>query len=990
MFRFLPVILSIFSLINLSAWQARAAFLFQKISLPPQFYGTVINAVAYDQAGMLWFASNSGLHRYDGNQVISFNLHTIPAVDYTSVSRMMADNAGNLWLGGKNGLVRFDLKHWEVRHIPFSQAGNIAGEADRTIARIFQAKNGLLLAGTKGGGLFMIRNGQLEKLFDVKEFFGPGYVNYAVNQIVQSSDGDLWLGTGAGVLLQLDLSGKRKPVRYGLPAFRNENIYQMEYAPQSNEVLFNAQVGIYALNCKTKEIRRLEQRPFVSFFRMNNEAFLLSDSINDTNGRITVVNYPASRPADDILVPPIQLTAAAYWDNQALLTNGVALYTLTRQNTVIENLMDRDAATNSIRTIFKVSGNRLLLSSYQDQFVALDPVTGITHKINSLQPYCMMSWSPDSILIGEEGNGLSWYDDRDHRTTHIRLLPYKGEHDLMSNTFITCLCRETDSTVWAGTYQGIFLANVYKGYSRNVLQGPLVTAVQQSRVTDVLPLGRGRLLATSEGLFYFDPEHPVVRSFSDSLRRHTFYSLQKTGDKIWAASNDLGLVVLDTSGHVTSTIGRKEGLAGNTVFSLKRWHDYLVAGTEHGISILHLPGLQIHNYTVSDGLPSNECNTSAMLVSDSEVYVGTTNGLTIFNPAKLFKTKDDTLVLPLFVSALKVERPDGKTVVDYSLPYRAYDEITIPAGTDFFSITINTSRQAASGYEHCYYRLSDKESWHEITDRNDFSFVNMPPGTYRLELAAMAADGRLLQGLFSKQLYVAPLYYQTWWFRLLVWLLALGLAAFIVRIIIRYREKQSERERILRLKIAGDLHDEVGSMLTGMSLQADFLLQGHPNRQEEYLQNIAHAGRSAVSTMADIVWSIDPRNDDTLSLAAHLKSYAEKMLTPAGIRISFDQQGNKTPRHLPQRVRQNIMLIYKEALTNICKHAGAMRVHITLINEEQQIQIIVADNGRGMSAENAAGHGLRNMQMRANAIGAKLDFPETENGVTLQLAFKYT
>ncbi|GAA4306052.1 sensor histidine kinase [Compostibacter hankyongensis] len=970
---------------------ARAAFIFEKIVLPPQFNGTLVLDAAYDQAGMLWLISNSGLLRYDGDKVICFNMQTVPAVNYTGFNRIMADHAGNVWLGGKEGLLRFDLKRWTVQSVAFRRPEDADAPNDRMVARIFETKDGQVLAGTKGGKLFLVRNGQLEKLFDARRFLDSSYRDCAINQINQSDDGLLWLGTAAGRLIQLDMSGKTGPVGYGLPEFRNLNIFRI--ACVSDAVLFNSETSTYVLDRRTGHIRRMEQPPLstISFCELQGHTFLLTDKIYGTNGWLSVFDYPQRTWTDSILTPADVLAVTASYGNKAMLTNGVSLYTLTWQNDLIQQRMYSAARTNSIRAICKDIRGQLLVGSYQDHFVKLDPQTGTVKKMNALQPYCFLSWNADSILIGEEGSGLFWYENG--RTTPVRF-PKEGNGQVRLDNFVTCLQRETDAWVWVGTYHGLYLADLRHRGSPRIIQGSLAPVIQQTRISDVLALGGRRLLATDEGLFCFSMQDTIVRSFSDTLRHHGFYSLQKINNEIWAASGDLGLVILDTAGHILKTIGLKDGLAGNTVFSLKRWRDYLIAGTEHGISVIRLPAgedtlgpQRIHNYTVYDGLPSNECNTSALFVADSLAYVGTTNGIAVFRPDRLFEAKNDTSQTPLYISVLRIEGPDKTVYVDYSLPYRGYDEIRIPAGTPFFSITIHAA-SATSGtplYGQQYYRLSEKEAWHEITDRNDFSFVNMRPGSYRLELAARAADGRWIEGLFSKALYVAPLYYQTGWFRIGVLLLALCAVALLVGFVIRYQKKQLEKERSLRLKIAGDLHDDVGSMLTGMSLQADLLLHGRGGRQQEYLQRIADTGRSAVNIMGDIVWSIDPRNDDTRSLVSRLKSYAETLLFPAGIEVDFQCAGDDAPQHLPQRIRQNVMLICKEALTNICKHAGATRVSLLLSDNDGWLCITIADNGGGMPAENNGGHGLRNMQMRADAIGAVLYFPETQKGVTVKL-----
>jgi len=213
--------------------------------------------------------------------------------------------------------------------------------------------------------------------------------------------------------------------------------------------------------------------------------------------------------------------------------------------------------------------------------------------------------------------------------------------------------------------------------------------------------------------------------------------------------------------------------------------------------------------------------------------------------------------------------------------------------------------------------------------------------------------------------------------------------------VIKYRERQAEKERGLRLKIAGDLHDEIGSTLAGMSMQAEMLLSGHEELQGKYLKSIADNGRAAVQTMGDIVWSIDPRNDDSLSLYQRMERYGHKVLGDSDIAIQLESKGFTEKQYIPQKIRQNVMLIYKEALTNIIKHAAATRVEVLFVAYYKGFKLHIRDNGKGHQPGrpsngriSLSGHGLRNMEMRARFIEAELSFPSVEKGFEVLLIFK--
>jgi len=189
----------------------------------------------------------------------------------------------------------------------------------------------------------------------------------------------------------------------------------------------------------------------------------------------------------------------------------------------------------------------------------------------------------------------------------------------------------------------------------------------------------------------------------------------------------------------------------------------------------------------------------------------------------------------------------------------------------------------------------------------------------------------------------------------------------------RYRLAQSLNLERLRTKIASDLHDEVGSSLTKISIYSE-LAQKSANDQEKstYLNSIGGLSREVVSTMSDIVWSIDNNNDSLHELVNRMKDFATEVLHTRNVDFEFTlhkAEGNKV---LDPVLRQNIYLIFKEAINNIIKHAKANRVKV-LITTHPQFELQIEDNGIGLPAQPShSGNGLRNMNRRAATIGGTL------------------
>ncbi len=199
--------------------------------------------------------------------------------------------------------------------------------------------------------------------------------------------------------------------------------------------------------------------------------------------------------------------------------------------------------------------------------------------------------------------------------------------------------------------------------------------------------------------------------------------------------------------------------------------------------------------------------------------------------------------------------------------------------------------------------------------------------------------------------------------------LVLALAGYLLW---RYRRREARRQEALRTRIAADLHDEVGSMLTQISMQSTLLREGRyaPSQQQAYLDQMADASRRAARQMSDAVWSIDARYDSAASLLDRLRDHAHEVLPPAGLEIDFGAEAAVATAAVPLATRQALYSIYKEALHNVVKHARARQVQVRLRLPDGQLELTVRDDGRGSAAASRpGGQGLPNMRMRAQAVG---------------------
>jgi len=193
-------------------------------------------------------------------------------------------------------------------------------------------------------------------------------------------------------------------------------------------------------------------------------------------------------------------------------------------------------------------------------------------------------------------------------------------------------------------------------------------------------------------------------------------------------------------------------------------------------------------------------------------------------------------------------------------------------------------------------------------------------------------------------------------------------------------EKDLDRQLMLereRARISEDMHDDIGASLTRIALMSDMV----KNRDDvgdgarKWLGYINESSRGIMEEMNQIIWALNPKNDNLEGLVAYIRRFAFEYLEPSKIRCTFDLPGDLPVRALSVEVRRNVYLVVREALHNAIKHSGATQIDLRLNVEDFGLKISIKDNGKGFEPDKLElhGNGLINMKKRMNDIGGKID-----------------
>ncbi len=291
---------------------------------------------------------------------------------------------------------------------------------------------------------------------------------------------------------------------------------------------------------------------------------------------------------------------------------------------------------------------------------------------------------------------------------------------------------------------------------------------------------------------------------------------------------------------------------------------------------------------------------------------------------------------------------------------------------------------------------SDKD-WVNAGGDRIAHYTNLDPGNYTFRVIASNNSGIWNELGASLAVTVLPPFWATWWFRIGAFIIVVGTVGWTVRWIemrkIREKMRAMEREAAIereRLRIARDLHDELGSRLTEIGLMTD-LAQGRKVKEKEgHLKEIGSTARGIVDSFREIVWTVGPQHDTLESLAEYVSQYVSTYLRKANIRCCLQLPDEFPAVPLQSETRHSILMAVKEATNNIVKHSAATEVCVDVRINGSTCSIELRDNGKGFStqASRRFSHGLENMKERMETVGGTAELSsEKRKGTIVTFAF---
>ena len=375
--------------------------------------------------------------------------------------------------------------------------------------------------------------------------------------------------------------------------------------------------------------------------------------------------------------------------------------------------------------------------------------------------------------------------------------------------------------------------------------------------------------------------------------------------------------------------------------------------------------------------------------SNGEFFFGGPQGIFRIRPEDI---NDNSYITPIVITSLRI----------FEKPFPFEKEIHLPYTKNFISFEFSAlSYVDPESNQYSYMMEGLDTSWIYSGNRHYASYPNMEPGEYIFRVKGSNNDGVWNEAGTSVTIIITPPWWKTWWFTTFFWLAIVGSVGGTIRFIeikkLKKKIEHLEQERALereRIRISQDMHDEVGSSLTEISILSEILKKNisKPNEVETHLRNISDRSAEVIENIGQIIWAINPRNDPLDNLVAYLRLYTADYLRKMGIKFHFEIPDIIPVYHFSAEVRRNIFLVLKEALHNIVKHSNATEVQVGVEFLEENMKIIIKDNGKGflIDRNSGSGNGLINMQKRIENIGGKFNIEsEPMLGTSITVVVKF-
>lgn len=918
-----------------------------------------VSGIAQDKHGFLWIATLGGLNRFDGENLITFQQSSFgnSGPSSNSIKNVFCDSKDQIWLVLSNG--GLDVYSKKSKH--FHSIENI-----------------LDLKGQRVIGFL-----ELEKEY---------YAAVTQKEIIKFSYG-----------LEYDVkTSEWKPKLIGdvVRCGHSFHDYSHFFKVNNDEILVGSDLTVHLCNKSFEPkksfhlINRLAPGQAITKYYWNGqEVIVLIDENNDVLVYNPIQSDIQYVDAIELNIPrPNFLEINCVFNDSSgrwwVGTGGEGLYTQSSSTLSISTVQHPDKYFLSVydreplgkdKLIFFAYKRFLLFDLIENKFLPNDDFPFYKIEGSVLRIDCLnRKWINSDKGIHVYNDDLfciSNVYERKEREANINALSISG------------------CDVLFATSHGMYIYSAESLKRKSFFPFPKGFGDKEGIIFhSIIPRPFGYILLTSDGVYKYDVasnQWSFYRVGEYEIKEEVFTVVEDKDnpDVIWLGMSGSGLVKYNEKSKDMKRYTTNDGVSGNIIYGMVWSSDSsLWLSTNNGLTRVNVQNESIHRYYLPEDELSQEFNRFSCFTPDGEVlYFGGVSGVSIL---KASDARSKRLTLKLSIESINVSKD---TKVQYDGASKDFnDVVSLEASEQSSFVQIRVVAPDCGGLDKLLYRYKMSglnELWSEPNSTGEFTFSKLSPGSYELVIAVSRGDGVWIEYPRSLRITVAPLWYRTNWFYLLVFLLFLGLLLIFYRIrISRISEQQAIKDALAR-----DLHDDIGSSLSSIAIYTEVAMQQKhdPQRLDSVLNRILKTSTQTQEMMSQIIRTLKYSELSLAVFSSQLQGLLSSWTDQTSLKYRFEIEGALSLKLSAMEIR-HLTMIAKEAVNNILKHSKATEVLFRIAQTGNSILFSIEDNGIGISENiHSSGNGLRNMRDRASLMDADFTVKKGENGgCTLQIILK--
>jgi signal transduction histidine kinase/ligand-binding sensor domain-containing protein len=933
-------------------------------------------AIAQTRDGYLWLATYNGLVRFDGVRFTVFDKNNTPSFKTSRFHEIFEDATGTLWLCVEDsGVIRYQNGVFT----PFTTA---QGLPSNTVINVQSGPAGKLLISTDAGAVWQ-HNGQIVP-----------YEGNTVDKdlrVYLGRSGKHWVIDKRGLRQSGNTNGEQ--THYQLPANlaalintqRLEDRHGAFWIAPPRHGIFKIKDGVVTdytqklkLSVPTTITRILEDADESLWFATLNSGLIhFSNDAAETFTTYTTADGLSSNSIREL-----------FRDREGTLwigTDGGGLNRMTRQ--FISGYSEAQGLAGNV-------AHAVLADRAGTVWVATH--NGLSKLSNGAITNYLRAETPGSLPL----RGLqALYEDRSGR---LWLGGYDGLCSFKDGVFspalreinglninVWALHEDRHGTLWVGTHFGLMRfkdgvhLNTYT--TKDGLPKDTVRALHEDR--------HGTLwLGTEGGLVKVQAGRFTAFTTQDGLVNDRVWSIYEDDAGVfWLGTFDSGLSRFKDGRFTNYTTA--QGLYNNGVFQiLDDGRGYLWMSCYRGL--YRVSKQQLNDYAdgkisviastafgKADGMLSSDCNggrqPSGVKTRDGRLWFTTLRGVAVVN---LDQITTNLRPPPVLIESASLNRAEADIRAG----------LRVAPGQSNLAIHYTALSFIKAEQVHFKYRLIGQDpDWIEAGTQRTAHYSYLRPGQYTFKVSAANCDGIWNNEGAQLQITVLPAFYQTWWFRLLLLLAVAGGVGLLFkrRLDQAHRARRAQEEFSHRLiasqeqerkRIAAELHDSLGQNLLVIKNYALMGLNAasDENPLREHLDEISEAATQSLEEVRQISHNLRPYQLERLGLTNTLQTMLRQIANASD--IGFTVEVGLIDGLLSKEEEISLYRIVQEAINNILKHSGAKEASVHVECTGAEIQITVADDGRGFVLEPAGqaelqkrGFGLTGSAERVRMLGGK-------------------